>query len=463
MSAPIALARNVALSTTLLAISTLVHAQNSPTATGDDALTWKGITLYGVVDVGLEYITHSAPGNDYLTFTADPLVQKYANKSVTGLVSNPLSASRVGLNGIEPITGDWSAVARLETYFNPTSGQISDTLHSISQNNGVALNKVSSYADSSFDGELFETAYVGVSSRTWGTLTFGRHVSLLSDGVIKYDIIEDGIDAASAFSLLGNSRAAGAGGDTENARLDHSIKYVVRSSSGMHLGLMYQLSNADGDANTALQAQVGFDGRGLSVDAYYTKKYDGISAAPLTAAQVAGLPPGADLQKSLAGPVSDNTAFAIMASYEIGPFKVSGGYDHLQYTNPSTPLAVGTIDISGYVLQAVNNTAFINDKVLEVFWVGGKYYVTKQLYITASYYGYHQNAYGTGSAAGCSNNTAATCSGTENAFGFLADYRFNKHFDTYAGGLWSDVAGGLSNGFLNTSTLGVTTGLRFMF
>lgn len=462
MPSSIALARNVALSTTLLAFSTLVHAQNSPTATGDDALTWKGITVYGVVDVGLTYITHSAPGNDYLTFTADPLVQKYSNQSVTGLVSNPLSASRIGLNGIEPITGDWSAVARLETYFDPTSGQIADTLHSIAQNNGVALNKVSSYADSSFDGQLFETAYVGVSSPTWGTLTFGRQVSLLSDGVIKYDIIEDGVDAASAFSLLGNSRAAGGGGDTENARLDHSIKYVARFASGGHLGLMYQLSNADGNANTALQAQVGYDSHGLSIDAYYTKKYDGVSATTLTAAQVSDLPPGADLQKSLSATVSDNTAFAIMGSYEIGPLKLSAGYDHLQFANPSTPLAVGTIEY-GYVLQAVNNAAYINDKVLEIFWAGAKYYVTKQLYVTASYYGYHQNAYGTGSAAGCSNNTAATCSGTENAFGFLADYRFNKHFDTYAGGIWSDVAGGLSNGFLSTSTLALTTGLRFMF
>ena len=57
----------------------------------------------------------------------------------------------------------------------------------------------------------------------------------------------------------------------------------------------------------------------------------------------------------------------------------------------------------------------------------------------------------------------AASDATGRAVGVLADYRFNKHFDTYAGGIYSEVDGGLSNGFLSTSTLSLTTGLRFMF
>ena len=41
----------------------VAHAQtaSSPAKTDDSSLTWKGITLYGVVDIGIQYDTHSAP------------------------------------------------------------------------------------------------------------------------------------------------------------------------------------------------------------------------------------------------------------------------------------------------------------------------------------------------------------------------------------------------------------------
>jgi hypothetical protein len=42
--------------------------------------------------------------------------------SVTALVSSPLSRSRIGLAGNESLADDVAAGFRLETYFNPTSG-----------------------------------------------------------------------------------------------------------------------------------------------------------------------------------------------------------------------------------------------------------------------------------------------------------------------------------------------------
>src|ERR1700739_3405492 len=35
--------------------------KTGPGITGEDSLTWKGITFYGVVDIGFQYDTHSAP------------------------------------------------------------------------------------------------------------------------------------------------------------------------------------------------------------------------------------------------------------------------------------------------------------------------------------------------------------------------------------------------------------------
>src|ERR1700719_1617435 len=106
-----------------VAAAQLAQAQNTPTPDpGNDAsLTWNGITLYGNVDLGLQYQTHGARASDYIAYSTEPVIQKNSSGSVSGLVSSPLSWSRIGLAGREPLAQDWSAVFRLETYFNPTS------------------------------------------------------------------------------------------------------------------------------------------------------------------------------------------------------------------------------------------------------------------------------------------------------------------------------------------------------
>jgi len=45
----------------------------------------------------------------------------------------------------------------------------------------------------------------------------------------------------------------------------------------------------------------------------------------------------------------------------------------------------------------------------------------------------------------------------------VADWRFAKRFDTYAGLMFSKVSNGLASGFLHTSTIDPTIGLRFTF
>jgi predicted porin len=70
------------------------------------------------------------------------------------------------------------------------------------------------------------------------------------------------------------------------------------------------------------------------------------------------------------------------------------------------------------------------------------------------------------------SNTAvsAGCSGSLDAVSFVADYRFAKHFDAYAGIMWSQAQNGLISGFL-LATPGVnklsaydpTVGMRYQF
>ena len=183
------LAVGVALLGALSAVSGVANAQSAVgpvAAPADDSLTYKGITLYGAIDVGLQYETHGAPFSDYFFASSADLVQKNSNHSAFGLTSNNLSQSRVGLAILEPLgAGDWYAIGRIETYFNPSSGDISDALKSLAQNNGRAVTAQTTNIDSSVAGELFEQAYLGFSSLTFGAVTFGRQLTLLGDGVAK--------------------------------------------------------------------------------------------------------------------------------------------------------------------------------------------------------------------------------------------------------------------------------------
>ena len=57
----------------------------------------------------------------------------------------------------------------------------------------------------------------------------------------------------------------------------------------------------------------------------------------------------------------------------------------------------------------------------------------------------------------------ARTAGDLNQGSLLVDYTFNKHFDVYAGVTYSDIAGGLANGFLQDNNTAVATGLRLKF
>ena len=435
---------------------------NSPPA-DSTSLNWKGITLYGMVDVGLQYQTHGVPASDYVAYSTEPVVQKNSNGSVTALVSSPLSWSRIGLSGKEPLIGDWSGVFRLETYFNPTSGDLSDGLKSLTLNNGRANSAQTTDLDSSVAGEIFGGgAYVGVSSPTGGTLTFGRQLTLLAQGIVDYDPIEDGQDSAHAFSLLGGSRTAAGGGTTEDTRLDHSLKYSNQLGC-IKLGALYQFSGASGSMNTAIQGQLGIEIAGANIDAYFARKYDAISASALSAAQLKALAPTYSPSNAVAATVSDNTAFAIMGRYRAGPVKVYAGYEHISFANPNTPLADGYVDIGGYVLADISNTAYPIEKILQVYWAGAKWQATSRFYVAGSYYGYHQNSYATGALARCSTTASSGCSGTETGIGIIGAYAVSQRFETYLGSVWTHVANGLASGYLYDATVTSTVGVRFKF
>src|SRR5580693_6306377 len=285
----------------------------------DDSLTWHGITLYGAIDMGLAYQTHGAPLSNSAGFGLAYLISKNSNRPYFGAAPNALSGSFIGLKGTEELFPGLSGVFNLQTSFLPTSGRLSDGLGSIVQNNGLPTTAQTTFADSSKDGQALNTAaWAGLSSPTYGTLTYGRQNALTLDGVIAYDPM----GGSGAFSVIGFQGATAGMGDTENARLDNSFKYTVNVGPFRAAAAAQLSSNGDGSRDV-VQGQLGLDYLGVSLDAIYGHVKDAVSAAPLavgfapTAAQLASAGSGL-----VAGTVSDNTGLMLLASYLIGPVKL---------------------------------------------------------------------------------------------------------------------------------------------
>jgi len=182
------------------------------------------------------------------------------------------------------------------------------------------------------------------------------------------------------------------------------------------------------------------------------------------------------LPQVLTATLSDDSSVMLVGKYSRGPLKLFAGYEYIVYAPPSNPYAAGTgfTDIAGDFVCAscaainntnINNTAFnAGNKQFHVFWTGVKYAVTNNLDVIGAYYHYDQPAFG--APANCTLAGAATpanCHGTFDAASFVVDWQFAKKFDAYAGFMFSQVNGGLENGYLNRSTIDPTVGLRFRF
>jgi predicted porin len=443
----------------ITAAPTFAQQKTGPGVPADDALTWHGITLYGVIDAGVQYDTHSAPFTPYRPAASGNIVRSNDFGSPVGVTPSNMGQSRVGLQGTEHLANDLSAVFQVESFFNPQSGQIADSLKSLAENNGKAVNQQNIGVDGSSAGQPFQTAFVGVQSTQFGALTFGRQVALLSEGMIQYDPNF----LATAFGVLGASNTYAGAGSSETNRLDDTVKYLVKYGA-VHFGAQYKFDDSTGSASTAYQADFGGSFAGASLDAYYSKINDSITANALTAAQVTALPGlGYSSSNSLAATVADVTSYAFMGSYKLDPVQLLAGYEHLTYNDPTTQLSAGYIDIGEYVLAVVTNNAYVDPKLVRVYWTGVRYTVLPGLDLTASYYGVYQNAYGTKTLAGCSTTAHSQCSGNLQGVSFDADYRFNVHFDAYLGALYSGVHDGMASGYLYSTNINPTVGVRFKF
>lgn len=441
----------------------------------DCPLTWRGITLYGAVDVGAGYSSHGANFNGAYSQGVQELIAKSSQGAKYQLVPNGLSQTSVGVKFRKEFAPGWAFVGDANAAFNPFTLQLADGPRSLAQNNNKTIGNQNSNSDSSRAGQWDNTrGFVGLSNDRFGTLTIGRQYSFTNDAVSKYD----SMGGAYAFSLIGNSATYLAGtGDTELARYNTSLKYQL-AYNNLRAGAVWQFGGygQGNGSNGAYQFDLGGDYAGFSVDAIYSYAKDAVALSSYSASP---LPVGVGVN-DLKATLADIKAAVIAGKYVQGRFQAFGGYEYSRFSPPSDAFPGGFGSLGGYTVLpgAVTSTSYINNKVLQLAWVGVKYALRDDLDFAGAYYRAHQNDYRpAGSAASvCGPNTKPAvagasprgtlntyCAGDLNVASAMLDYRPFKRVDLYAGVMYSIASGGIASGYIHSDNFAPTAGLRINF
>ncbi len=452
----------------------------------DCPLSYMGITVYGQIDVGAGYETNAARFNPAYPNGVSELISKFNNGGRWQWIPNGLTQSNIGIKIKEQIAPDWYMIGDVNAGFDPYSLQFANGPQSLAENNFNTLGNQTANGDSSRTyGWVNSRVYAGISNATLGTLTVGRQYAFTNDAVSNYDPF----GGAYAFSLIGTSGTVVQGtGDTELARYNTSVKYLG-TYKGFHAGAMYQFGGWEqGNAsNGAAQIDVGADYAGFSIDAIYAYAKDAVKLGTYGGSAIPAGDPSDTLQATLA----NISAGVLFAKYKWNALTLYGGYEYAELSNPSddygaTPTTNGVFisSLNGGYPAVVQKLAYVTPEDLQVVWIGAKYAVRSDLDVAAGYYYEWQNnytsqftSYNIGTSCGPNGgakgpaipgatpqgSNSSACAGNTQVVSGMVDWRPYKRLDVYAGVMYSQVAGGMANGFINSNNFAPTAGMRFTF
>jgi predicted porin len=458
-------------------------------------LTWNGITLYGNIDIGAQYESHGAsayPGG----FVVGSQISTQNNHSLWEIGPSQATLSYWGIKVEEPLGKDATFIAKLESGFSPTTGQLYNALATVKSANGIPTASQNFSGDGSRAGQLFNgEAWGGFSHPLYGTLTLGRQYSTMVDAFAEYDQL-----ISLGFSMLGYYGTLGSMGGLEAAIMNDTVKYKNKFGP-INVEVLY--SNAGDGFKDSFQGKVGFDYGNFSASAVAGEVHDSIIAAALGGAANLG-------SNFIGAKVADNTAWGAFGKYTInlgsgvpiasasdkGTYKatppskiftptlvISGGYENIRYTNPADGgWAAGHFAVGGYELGPavtltglpsagiVNNGYTGGDRILQVPFLTARYTWDPQWTAAVGWYRQISNSWGFGvpnptfySPVPCSSTSFLNCSGYIETESFRVDYAYDKHLTLYAGITYSSAHGGSDFGFLSKDDLAPTVGLRYQF
>ena len=192
----------------------------------DCPLSYGPFTVYGTIDIGLGYNTNGAAYNAAW------------NNGVNSFITNAQPRRQMAVDA------EWSQPVGRRSQDEPEPGPARagrlvadrhgrDRIQSLlwlpgrrpalaSPENGLPLVLQSANADSSRTGQWDNSqGFIGLSNKTYGTLTVGRVNTLSLDAINSYDPM----GGSYAFSPLGFSGSFAGFGDTEAARANTAVKY----------------------------------------------------------------------------------------------------------------------------------------------------------------------------------------------------------------------------------------------
>jgi predicted porin len=179
----------------ILASAVMLFAVSTTAAFGQSS-----VALYGIVDTGIEFVSHANAAGDSL----------FRMPGITGELP-----SRWGIRGNEDLGGGYSAVFTLESGFNVRGGDLGQ------------------------GGRLFgRQAYVGIKS-PYGTISFGRQYTMTVQALSVTEILGADIYGLGVLDQY-----------VPNARADNSIVYMG-NFGGFTLGANYSFGrDAAGTGNS---------------------------------------------------------------------------------------------------------------------------------------------------------------------------------------------------------------------
>jgi predicted porin len=478
-----------------------VCASGHEFATTDCTLTWHGITLYGAYDIGVGWVSHGLPENGY-NYEGASLVNRNGYEHRFLVAPNNLQQTGLGIRGKEEFLPGWSVVFNASTGINPQSGLLANASATQTINNGLPRKSYSYAIDGARAGQPFnDEIFAGISSTDFGTLTFGRQRALGTDVMLLYDPA----GGSYAFSYIGYNGTMAGGGDTEDTRWDDALKYRI-TDGPVHFGAMYKFADGSGGCysgsggwtaatctpESAHNNAYGFDIGGnygkFSADLVFQQYNQAISVLnPLLGPQSLSAPYQSTTNSintnpitgdNLIGPtntvygiVTDNRAVMAAVKYTWNPFKLFAGYEYIWQNNPHNPLGVGASDQGGYIMSGVEDNNLDSEKLVQIWWTGGKYAIDSKTEITLSWYQQRQNDFRLPPTCSASAGFRSSCAGNLNEGSFYVDHHFTKRFDGFIGIAYSWVSGGLAIAiphgpgvpYFSNNNLAPTAGLRFAF
>ncbi|MFC4279007.1 porin [Achromobacter aloeverae] len=182
------------------------------------------VTLYGIIDIGVGYERIRGDG---------------FHASRIGQVHGVASGSRVGLHGVEDLGDGLSAVFTMESGFAPTNGE--------RQQGNRMFGRQST---------------LGLDSRTWGRIEFGRQINMASELFSLIDPFGTSYNAANMGATFGA---------TNTMRLDNLAMYHSPVVGGFQLGVGYSFNADDTMGGDAGKFATADNDRALTAGLSYSK------------------------------------------------------------------------------------------------------------------------------------------------------------------------------------------------